>query len=57
LVTVNDRASDRAIDFERVIDIPSGRVQPGDEYEAWQKFAREADALVARDVVVATTGK
>jgi hypothetical protein len=57
LVTVNDRASDRAIDFERVIDIPSGRVQPGDEYEAWQKFAREADALVARDVVVAATGK
>jgi hypothetical protein len=57
VVTVNDRASGHAVDFERLIDIPAGRVQPGAEYEAWQKFARDADGLVARDVVVARTGR
>ncbi len=32
--------------------LPAGRVQPGDEYAAWQRFARDADALVARDILI-----
>ena len=50
LVVVRDSVSGRAIDFDRVIDVPAGRVQPGDEYAAWQKFIRDADALLTRDV-------
>jgi hypothetical protein len=51
-VEVKDATLGHTIDFERVIDLPAGRVQPGDEYAAWQKFVREADALTTRDVVV-----
>jgi hypothetical protein len=32
--------------------MPSGRVQPGDEYVRWQTFVQSADALVTRDVLV-----
>jgi len=32
--------------------LPAGRVQPGEEYAAWQKFVRDADALIAHDVLV-----
>jgi hypothetical protein len=52
LVSVHDSVSGHALDFDRVIDLPAGRVQPGPEYERWQDFTRRADALVARDVVV-----
>jgi len=52
-VAVHDSASGRAIEFNRVIDIPSGRVQPGEQYAQWQRFVRTSDALLTRDVVVA----
>jgi cellulose synthase operon protein C len=52
VVVVRDAVSGHAIDFDRVIDLPAGRVQPGDEYAAWQKFVRAADALVSRDVAI-----
>jgi hypothetical protein len=51
-VVVKDAVSGHAIDFDRVIDLPAGRVQPGDEYARWQAFTRQADALVARDVAL-----
>jgi tetratricopeptide (TPR) repeat protein len=51
-VQVRDAVSGHAIDFERVIDLPSGRVQPGDEYAEWQAFAQRADSLVSRDIVL-----
>jgi len=51
-VSVKDAVNGHAIDFERVIDLPAGRIQPGDEYAAWQKFARDADTLVGRDVAI-----
>jgi hypothetical protein len=51
-VLVRDVVNGHAIDFDRVIELPAGRVQPGEEYAAWQKFVREADALVSRDVLV-----
>ncbi len=50
VVVVRDNVYGHAIDFDRVIDVPAGRVQPGDEYAAWQKFIRDADALLTRDV-------
>ncbi len=52
-VTVRDAVNGHAIDFDRVIELPAGRVQVGDEYAAWQKFVRAADALISRDVAVA----
>jgi hypothetical protein len=51
-VVSKDVVSGHAIDFERVIDLPAGRVQPGGEYVQWQKFVRDADALLTRDVLV-----
>jgi cellulose synthase operon protein C len=51
-VLVKDAVNGHAIDFDRVIALPAGRVQPGEEYATWQKFVRDADALVARDVAI-----
>jgi cellulose synthase operon protein C len=51
-VVAKDVVRGHAIDFERVIDLPAGRVQPGEEYAGWQKFVRDADALLTRDVLV-----
>jgi tetratricopeptide (TPR) repeat protein len=51
-VVVKDTSSGRAIDFDRVIDLPSGRVEPGDQYSAWQSFLQQADALELRDILV-----
>ena len=50
IVVVRDAVNGHAIDFDRVVDVPAGRVQPGDEYAAWQKFIRDADGLISRDV-------
>jgi tetratricopeptide (TPR) repeat protein len=52
LVVVRDVANGHAIDFDRVIDFPAGRIQPGAEYASWQKFTQQADAVVTRDVLV-----
>lgn len=52
VVAAKDMASGRAIDFERVVDLPAGRVHPGEEYAHWQKFVRDADALLTRDVIL-----
>jgi hypothetical protein len=51
-VVAKDTVEGHDIDFERVIDLPAGRVQPGDEYARWQTFVREADALLTRDVLI-----
>jgi hypothetical protein len=51
-VSVRDVVSGHAIDFDRVIDLPAGRVQPGKEYAAWQGFVRDADALIAHEVAI-----
>ena len=52
LVLVHDAVDGRSIAFDRVIDMAAGRVQPGDEYAAWQKFVREADSLLSREVTL-----
>jgi hypothetical protein len=51
-VSVRDVLGPHAVDFDRMVDVPAGRVQPGDEYVAWQKFVRTSDDLLARDVIV-----
>jgi hypothetical protein len=51
-VALKDAVRGHAIDFVRIIDLPAGRVLPGDEYAKWQKFVREADAMLTRDVRV-----
>jgi tetratricopeptide (TPR) repeat protein len=52
LVVVKDAVNGHAVDFDRVIDLPAGRVLPGDDYARWQQFTRAADALVARDILL-----
>jgi hypothetical protein len=52
-VVTRDTVHGHTIDFDRVIDLPAGRVQPGDEYARWRAFARSADTLLTRDVLVA----
>jgi tetratricopeptide (TPR) repeat protein len=51
-VAVHDAVSGHAIDFDRVIDLPPGRVEPGPEYGTWQAFVQAADALLTRDVAI-----
>jgi hypothetical protein len=51
-VVSKDVVNGHAIDFERIVDLPAGRVQPGDEYRLWQKFVRDADTMLTRDVRV-----
>ncbi|MGH7269967.1 MAG: hypothetical protein ACREJ3_06010, partial [Polyangiaceae bacterium] len=50
LVIVHDLASGHTITFDRVIELPAERIEPGSEYAAWQKFVRDADGLVSRYV-------
>jgi hypothetical protein len=52
---VNDRLQGDGLIFERLIDMPAGRVQP-DAYARFQQFARGADSALARDVVVQLAG-
>lgn len=52
VVAVRDTASGHAIDFDREIDLPAARVEPGAAYGAWQTFVQAADALLNRDVAV-----
>ncbi|MDP9151133.1 MAG: hypothetical protein M3O36_14485 [Myxococcota bacterium] len=51
-VVVKDAAAGQALEFNRTLDLPAGRVEPGDEYRAWQTFVREGDRLLTRDVIV-----
>jgi tetratricopeptide (TPR) repeat protein len=52
LVAAKDVVSGHAIDFERIIDLPAARIQPGDDYAHWQAFVRDADQLLTHDVLV-----
>jgi hypothetical protein len=52
LVTVQDTVAGHALTLRRIVDIPAGRVAPGADYGAFQKFSQEADALVEKDIVL-----
>jgi tetratricopeptide (TPR) repeat protein len=51
-VSVQDTVAGHAIYLERLVDLPAGRVQPGDDYAKYQQFARDADAAYERETVV-----
>ncbi len=51
-VVVKDTVAGHSIDFDRVIDLPAERIQPGDEYARWQRFVRDADTLFGRDIAL-----
>jgi tetratricopeptide (TPR) repeat protein len=48
---VDDVVAGHDITLSRVIDVPAGRVQPG-EYARFQRFTQEADALVDREIAL-----
>jgi cellulose synthase operon protein C len=51
-VAVEDSVAGHALAFDRWIDLPSRRIEPGADYAAWQAFVQEADTLLARDIAV-----
>jgi len=51
-VVIADGVHGQAIDFDRTVDLPAGRVQPGEQYASWQKFLRDADAVLSLDVLI-----
>ncbi|AKT43342.1 hypothetical protein [Chondromyces crocatus] len=50
-VMVRDRMEKGTLFFDRVLDLPAGRVQPED-YSTFQSFARKADSAITQEVVV-----
>ena len=52
VVKVADVVRGHEIHFDRVIDLPAGRVQPGKEYSAFLKFTEDADTLLERDILL-----
>jgi hypothetical protein len=52
VVVVSDTADVRSVHFDRLIDLPAGRVAPGEAYADWQRFVRRAGDLVGREVLV-----
>lgn len=55
-VQVRDRVADGSLWFDRVVDLPAGRVQP-EAYPKFQAFARSADGALKQDVVVRLRGR
>jgi len=51
LVRVQDRQEGGVLVLDRLIDIPSGRVEPN-AYASLKSFAREADEAISREIVI-----
>ena len=51
-VTVKDRVEGHSIRFERVADIPAGRVAPGEEYAKFAEFARAGSAMMESEILI-----
>lgn len=51
LVVVKDTVVGHALELSRLVDVPAGRVQPG-EYARFQRFTEDADALVEREIAL-----
>jgi hypothetical protein len=52
IVVVKDAVHGHAITLDRIVDLPAGRVQPGDDYARYRQFARDADTLLEREVLI-----
>jgi tetratricopeptide (TPR) repeat protein len=55
-VTVGDTVTGHAIHLERLIDLPAGRVQPGDDYASYRQFIQNGDAMLEREIVIGRGG-
>jgi len=51
-IRVKDSVHGHAVQLDRVVDIPAGRIQPGPEYARFLSFIREGDNLVHRELVL-----
>jgi len=51
-VSVKDSVEGRSVTLRRLVDIPAGRVQPGEEYARFVSFTREADRLLEREIAL-----
>jgi cellulose synthase operon protein C len=51
-VVVKDVVEGNALKLVRVVDIPAGRVQPGDDYTRFVQFTQQADQLLAREIAI-----
>jgi hypothetical protein len=52
VVQVNDKVNGHSIVLSRTVDIPAGRVQPGEDYAKFSRFVQDADAMLEREVVI-----
>lgn len=55
-VVVKDTVEGNAITLNRVVDIPAGRVKPGEEYARFVAFTRAADQLLEREIAIGSAG-
>ncbi|MEI7892510.1 MAG: hypothetical protein WCI05_05435 [Myxococcales bacterium] len=51
-VVVSDVVRGHAIGLERVVELPAGRVEAGEDYARFRKFALESEALLGREVLL-----
>ena len=51
-VLVKDNIRGHELQLARTIDLPAGRVQPGDDYAKFQQFTRDADTALEREVAL-----
>lgn len=52
IVSVNDSVRGRAIVLNRLVDIPAGRVMPGDDYASFVEFVRKSDTLLESEIAI-----
>ena len=52
LVAVHDSVAGHALRLDRVIDIPAGRIEPGQAYEQFVRFTQDADATIEREIAL-----
>lgn len=51
-VVVRDAVHGRAIELDRVVDVPAGRVAPGADYARFLEFVRASDTLLEREIAL-----
>ncbi len=51
-VLVKDTVRGHELELARTIDLPAGRIQPGDDYAKFQQFTRDADTALEREIAL-----
>ena len=51
-VLVKDAVRGHELSLARTIDLPAGRIQPGDDYAKFQQFTRDADTALEREIAL-----